>query len=148
MRPTNHPRSRGGFTLVELLVVVTIIAVLVALLSAGVMAALHRGEEVRARNEVTQLANAVQAFKTQFQVQYAPDRLVLPPGYDTSGATQLFLKSVWPRLNAATLGQGTNPFTINGRQTNVFDYWQVQGGQAVTLAGDQALVWVLGGWRE
>jgi prepilin-type N-terminal cleavage/methylation domain-containing protein len=149
MRRTIHPRTRGGFTLVELLVVMTIIGVLVALISSGVVAVIHRGNEVRARNEVTQLANAVQAFKTQFSIQFIPDRLTLPPGYDTTGATQVFLKSVWPRLDARTFGTtGTNQFTINGRQTHVFDYWQVQGNQAVTLQGDQVLVWMLGGWRE
>src|SRR5438046_3809843 len=97
MRRTNHPGSRGGFTLVELLVVVTIIAVLVGLISSGVIAALQRGSEVQARNEVTQLANGISAFKAQFQVQYVPDRLILPPGFDS--ATQQFLASAWPRID-------------------------------------------------
>lgn len=156
MRRTIHPGSRGGFTLVELLVVVTIIAVLIALISSGVMAALARGSEVSARNEVTQLANGVQAFKGQFQVQYIPDKLVLPPGFDTTGVTQQFLKSVWPRLDANTLRADANQFKINGRTTNVFDYWQVVDSPNLfaneaskpRLHGDQVLVWALGGWRD
>src|SRR5206468_6062565 len=80
MRRTTHPRpTRGGFTLVELLVVMTIIAILVALTSSAVLNAFQRGTDVQARNEVSQLASAVQAFKTQFQVAYVPDRLFFPP---------------------------------------------------------------------
>jgi prepilin-type N-terminal cleavage/methylation domain-containing protein len=142
MRRTIHPGSRGGFTLVELLVVVTIIAVLVALISSGVMAALQRGSEVQARNEVTQLANAIQAFKAQFQVQYVPDRLIFPPVATQNDDpatqklvqdTQVFLKSVWPRLNPTNMASGA--------------YWQVGKGREI-LHGDQVLVWALGGWRD
>jgi prepilin-type N-terminal cleavage/methylation domain-containing protein len=142
MRRTIHPGSRGGFTLVELLVVVTIIAVLIALISSGVMAALSKGTEVSVRNEVTQLANGVQAFKAQFQVQYIPDRLVLPPVPDPSddvstqkwvADSQVFLKSVWPRLNPANMVKA--------------QYWQA-GKSRQILHGDQVLVWALGGWRD
>jgi prepilin-type N-terminal cleavage/methylation domain-containing protein len=144
MRRTIHPDSRGGFTLVELIVVVTIIAVLVALISSGVMAALARGDEVRARNEVSQLANAIQSFKTQFQVQYIPDRIVLPPGFDAG--TKQWMTSVWPRMNPTVLTGTTG--------ASLFDYWQVYNDQGqpatqpVILQGDQVLVWVLGGWKE
>lgn len=158
MRRTIHPGSRGGFTLVELLVVVTIIAVLIALISSGVMAALARGSEVSARNEVTQLANGVQAFKGQFQVQYIPDKLVLPPGFDA--ATQQFLASAWPRLDQNMLRKtDTTPYPIPSRvndpnmpgalkSVNVFSYWQVSGAEPTVLHGDQVLVWALGGWRD
>src|SRR5439155_15373975 len=144
MRRTNHPGSRGGFTLVELLVVVTIIAVLVGLISSGVIAALQRGSEVQARNEVTQLANGVQAFKGQFQVQYIPDRMILPPVPDASddavtqklvADTRVFLTSVWPRLNL------NNPNILKAQ------YWQA-GKTRQILHGDQVLVWALGGWRD
>jgi prepilin-type N-terminal cleavage/methylation domain-containing protein len=161
MRRTIHPGSRGGFTLVELLVVVTIIAVLIALISSGVMAALSRGTETSVRNEVTQLANAVQAFKAQFQVQYIPDKLVLPPGYD-AGSKQ-WISSVWTRIYAGPLPTDVGPlsattstFTRNGSaytlpnnpNNNPFSYWQVSGSQPVVLHGDQVLVWALGGWRD
>ena len=153
MRRTNHPRStRGGFTLVELLVVITIISILLALISSAVLNAFNRGTDVQARNDVSQLAAAMQAFQTQLSAKYVPDRLILPPGYDTTGATAQFLKSVWPRLDARTLGTGTTQFTMGTgaaqRTVTVFDYWQVQGNQAQTLQGDQVLVWALGGWRS
>jgi prepilin-type N-terminal cleavage/methylation domain-containing protein len=142
MRRTIHPGSRGGFTLVELLVVVTIIAVLIALISSGVMAALSKGTEVNVRSEVSQLTAAVQAFKGQFQVQFIPDRMILPPvaaqGDDPAtqklvSDTQVFLKSVWTRLDPVKMASG--------------QYWQVGKGRHV-LHGDQVLVWALGGWRD
>jgi len=140
MRRTIHPGSRGGFTLVELLVVVTIIAVLIALISSGVMAALARGTEVTVRNEVTQLANGVQAFKAQFQVPYIPDRMILPPVPDPNddqatqklvADTRVFLTSVWPRLNQANMVKG--------------QYWLAGKTGRQVLHGDQVLVWALGG---
>jgi hypothetical protein len=115
-----------------------------------VVKAMGTGDTVRVRSEISQLAQGIQAFKTQFQVPYVPDRIILPPGYDTT--TQVYLKSVWPRLNQqALLGTGTGTFTIGtgaAQQTyTVFTYWGVNGtnNQPVVLHGDQALVFFLGG---
>ena len=55
------------------------------------------------------LAADIQAFKTQYAATFVPDRIVLPPGYDST--TAQYLTSVWPRLDPATLGQGTSPIT-------------------------------------
>jgi prepilin-type N-terminal cleavage/methylation domain-containing protein len=145
-RTPESSQSRGGFTLVELLVVITIIGILAALISAAVIKAVGKGDEVKLRNEVMQLTQAVTAFKQQYAVGYMPDRLILPPAADTSGATQQYLKSVWPRLSPATLGS-TN-FTLNGTPYTPFSYWQVPGSTAVTLQGDQCLVFWLGGPRD
>jgi hypothetical protein len=101
------------------------------------------GDTVKLRNEISQLAQAVQAFKTQYQVSYIPDRIVLPPFNDAP--TQQYLKSVWPRLSPATLGAAN--FTLNGANYTPYSYWGVPGkvSQPVTLYGDQALVFFLGG---
>ena len=68
--------ARGGFTLVELLVVITIIAILFALTSAAAVKLLGKGDEVKLRSEIWQLAQAVQAFKQQFAVAYMPDQII------------------------------------------------------------------------
>lgn len=145
-RTPDSSQSRGGFTLVELLVVITIIGILAALTTAAVIKAIGTGDDVKLRNEISQLSQAVQAFKQQYAVGYMPDRLILPPAADTTGATQQFLKSVWPRLSPATLGS-TN-FTLNGTPYTPYSYWQVPGNTAVTLQGDQCLVFWLGGPRD
>src|SRR5205085_737690 len=84
-------------------------AIVFSLTAAAVVKALGKGDEVRTRNELSQLASAVQAFKTQYQVEYMADQIVLPPGYDA--ATTQYFKRLWPRLSPSTLGQGTTPFT-------------------------------------
>jgi prepilin-type N-terminal cleavage/methylation domain-containing protein len=154
-RSSRHPSSRGGFTLVELLVVITIIAIMFALISAAAIKVLSKGDEVKLRNEISQLATAVQAFKQQFAVSYIPDQIILPP-YTQSGdsaqvqqlvsETQQFLKSAWTRLSPATLGSAN--FTLNGTAYTPFTYWGVPGNSRVILQGDQCLVFWLGGPRD
>jgi prepilin-type N-terminal cleavage/methylation domain-containing protein len=140
-------RRRAAFTLVELLIVILIMAILFALATGAVIKALGKADEVRARNDITQLANGVAAFKQHFNVSYIPDSIVLPPGYDSM--TAQYITSLFPRINSATLGTGTTAISINNQNypNGVFDYWGVTGtnGQPVTLFGDQAIVFFLGG---
>jgi prepilin-type N-terminal cleavage/methylation domain-containing protein len=137
-------RRRAAFTLVELLVVILIIAILFSLAAGAVIKALGKADEVRARSDITQLANAVQAFKTQFQVSYVPDTLILPPGLDTSGASVQYISSLFPRINAGALSNNTTAtFTTNSGKYTILTYWGVTG-QSV-LYGDQCLVFFLGG---
>ena len=65
-----YPGPRPGFTLVELLVVMTIIAILFALTAAAVTKAMAKANEVKTRNDISQLQSGVQAFKTDFNVAY------------------------------------------------------------------------------
>jgi len=152
-RQPTRPDRRGGFTLVELLVVITIIAILFSLTAAAVVKAREKADEVRTRNDISQLANAIQAFKTDFQAKYVPDRLVLPPvppgvsPLDPNGESRQFISTVWPRISAATLTGSGNPFTLNGvtYQRGVFDYWRVPSNQPIVLQGYQTIVFFLGG---
>lgn len=148
-RTPNRPGVRAGFTLVELLVVITILAILFALTAAAVVKVLGKGDEVKVRNEISQLQQAVTAYKTHFKVGYLPDRIVLPPGYDL--ATAQYITSVWPRISAGPMqGPATGtpspaPFTLNSQSYTVFSYWGISGSQPVVLHGDQCLVFFLGG---
>ena len=129
-RTSNRPSPRRAFTLVELLVVMTIIAILFALTAAAVTKAMAKADEVKTRNDISQLQSGVQAFKTDFNVAYIPDRLILPPSQDA--ASLQYITSLWPRLN---------PNLLTSKA-----YWAPKSsGQTVTLQGYQTLVFFLGG---
>jgi prepilin-type N-terminal cleavage/methylation domain-containing protein len=72
-------RRTGGFTLVELLVVIGIIAVLVALLMPAVQGAREAARRTDCINKIKQLGLAVLAYETQ--------NGVLPPGGTMSGTS-------------------------------------------------------------
>ena len=59
------PRSRA-FTLIELLVVIAIIAILVGLLFPAFKAVQNQARQTQAKNDLTQIVNAVNAFYTEY----------------------------------------------------------------------------------
>lgn len=62
----NDYSKRSGFTLVEMLVVISIIALLAGLLFPAVGSAIRTAKRTRARNEVQGLVAAFQAYYTEF----------------------------------------------------------------------------------
>jgi prepilin-type N-terminal cleavage/methylation domain-containing protein len=138
---------RVGFTLIELLVVIAIIGILVSLLMAAVMKTMSKMEEVRTRNDITQLSQAIDSFKTKYKVDYIPSRIVLGPRsvyYDGSGNLRpgiyadsfQYLNRVWPRLdwtgNSGPIVWSTAP-------------GYTPGANGITLEGQECLVFFLGG---
>src|SRR5262245_4802868 len=64
MRPLQtHNRA---FTLIELLVVIAIIAILVGLLFPAFKAVQNQARQTQAKNDLTQIVNAVNAFYTEY----------------------------------------------------------------------------------
>src|SRR5262245_64789328 len=64
MRPLQtHNRA---FTLIELLVVIAIIAILVGLLFPAFKAVQNQARQTQAKNDLTQIVNAVNAFYTDY----------------------------------------------------------------------------------
>jgi type II secretion system protein G len=59
-------RHQKGFTLLELLVVIAIVVVLAGLLFPAVQSVLERAKKVQAKNDLTQIATAVNAFYTEY----------------------------------------------------------------------------------
>jgi general secretion pathway protein G len=56
-------RSRGGFTLIEILVVVTVIAILAALVGPSVFRHLGRAKDAAARSQMEMLGAALDAYR-------------------------------------------------------------------------------------
>src|SRR5256712_11613708 len=61
--PPVHTRA---FTLIELLVVIAIIAILVGLLFPAFKAVQNQARQTQAKNDLTQIVNAVNAFYTDY----------------------------------------------------------------------------------
>jgi len=61
--PCRHPRA---FTLIELMVVIGIIGILVGLVVPSLFGVYERARKAQAKNELTQIVNAVNAFYTDY----------------------------------------------------------------------------------
>src|SRR6266566_8287922 len=65
-RTDNCAKGARAFTLIELTVVMLIIATLAALLMTGASGAFDRARRTQAKNDVTQLVTAINAFYTEY----------------------------------------------------------------------------------
>jgi prepilin-type N-terminal cleavage/methylation domain-containing protein len=121
-----------GFTLVELLVVITIIAILIALLLPAVQGAREAGRRLQCQNNLKQIALALHS--------YASRHGVLPPGailagYPRSGTSNY---DPWTEATSTATGKhGTSwmlqilPFI---EQQALFDHWDFTRSVAANQA--------------
>jgi prepilin-type N-terminal cleavage/methylation domain-containing protein len=138
-RPVNARRSRPGFTLVELLVVVVIIAVLASFLVPAVWNAITSAEEGKIKVEVALLASAVEAYKAEYGAY--------PPDFNNKTLALAHINRIFPRqtdyASAAALPSLSEPealvfwlrgfspdpqrpFTGAGDRTPMFDFDRLQ----------------------
>ena len=92
----NAARKRPGFTLVELLVVVGIIAILAALLTPVVMQSLAKARNAAIKAEIDMLHMAIMNYKNEYGS--------FPPCYDNFSGTLpavTHLKRIFPRCTTA-----------------------------------------------
>jgi prepilin-type N-terminal cleavage/methylation domain-containing protein len=110
--PLKHNRA---FTLIELLVVIAIIAILVGLLFPAFKAVQNQARQTQAKNDLTQIVNAVNAFYTEYgkyPVSGTIEVTIGPGGSPTTNET------LFTELRACTAAAGSCPAaaTINTRQ--------------------------------
>lgn len=77
---------RAGFTLIELMVVILIIAILAALLMSGILGAKSSAEDARTLVEIDQMAQAMEAYRSKYG-EYPPIGVVFSG--DSNGPTRL-----------------------------------------------------------
>ncbi len=96
----NNPTTRKAFTLVELLVVITIIGILVALVTVAASGAMKKARQTRIKIEIDQLSAAMEDFKLTHGA-YPPNTMTDAGG--VLNETQIFanfkrqLKKAFPR---------------------------------------------------
>jgi prepilin-type N-terminal cleavage/methylation domain-containing protein len=124
MSHTRHQARRAGFTLVELLVVITIIGVLVGLLTVGIMAAYNASKRFVLSNEVTQVSASIEQFKSKYGC-YPPDMTdVSDPTINNGGVTpanlsnfkafSAFINKAYPRADRVAIAAFCNTVRNNG----------------------------------
>jgi prepilin-type N-terminal cleavage/methylation domain-containing protein len=98
-----------AFTLIELLVVIAIIAILIGLLFPAFKAVQNQAKQTQAKNDLTQIVNAVNAFYTDYG-KYP----IATPGADvTFSASNNTLFDVLRNMTGTTPGNTLNPRAIH-----------------------------------
>ena len=167
-RPDQPRPSRTGFTLVEMLVVILIIATLLALLLPAVNGAYKRAREAQVAAELNNLATALASFKTTYN-DYPPSRVLLcEQGYtaflasatasamipsDGGSATDMtyaqlaqrsltIMRRFWPRADFLS-----NPgvSALPGKFNDFNGDGKVDAANLIVLNGSECLTFFLGG---
>ena len=112
-----NSRNASAFTLIELLVVIAIIAILIGLLFPAFIAAQNQAKRTQAKNDLTQIVTAVNAFYTEYGMYPLPSGTTTDYIYGPAGPnTNAFL---FDELRACTASDTTTCFaaaTLNTRQ--------------------------------
>lgn len=115
---------KSGFTLVELLVVITIIVTLMAIIVPVVGAARKKAVKLRATNTLSELVNSVNGYYNAYNV--LPANSSSPPSQDEEVQTTEPIMSVLAGINIDNL---------NRKETTFFNGEEAKGASRLTASG-------------
>ena len=148
LKHPSGPSARGGFTLIEILVVIVILAILVALLLPAINGARKRARIAQVKAEISTIEAAVAAFKADFGVE--------PPGsirlYSTGAGwntpttgvneqirvrSRAYIRQLWPQFDFANIGGASLSANVdlNGAECLVFFLGGVTDPTGKTMNG-------------
>ncbi|MCC7418713.1 MAG: prepilin-type N-terminal cleavage/methylation domain-containing protein [Planctomycetaceae bacterium] len=125
---TRSRRRTGGFTLLELLIAITIIGIMAGLLIPAIQSARQTARIAQCRADIADLAKALEAFKTKYG-EYPPSRITLYHNNTTWNDTsdqevqrsRRIIRRFWPKFNfAATTYPWSTTVELRGAECLVF----------------------------
>ena len=129
---------RGGFTLIEVLIVIVIIAILLSLLLPAISGARRRARVAQVKGEIGTLESAIASFRAEFGIEPCGSIRLYnsAAGWNTQASgrdeairvfSRAYIRQIWPQ------------FDFNGTAGGAF--WP----SSVDLNGAECLVFFLGG---
>ena len=135
MKNLSYPLSRSAFTLVELLVAITVIALLVGMLAFGIFPALNRSKEAAIQTEMVQIEQSIEHFKNKFG--FYPPSFESDATYGISSAAELL-----SYVNRMSPNHAESTPSGHGTETRL-QHWSEQVGRH--LDQESSLVFWLSG---
>lgn len=117
---------RGGFSLIELLIVIVIIGILLALVLPAISGVRLRARMAEVSSEISQLDAAIAKFRSVYNVDPPSSLLIPAAGGSWTPVDRSKVRTIWPQFD----------FSTNGGLAN---------GSAIHLNGAECLVFFLGG---
>lgn len=139
-----------GFTLIELMVVVVIIAVLLALLVPALGRARVAATEVKVISEIKALESALSAFRSKYGCD-PPSQFVLyltSAGWQNDSVNRAVARRIWPQIDF-TMGDSSGGTAGKGTAYPSFWYDNIKitvgGNPAIAMNSGESMLFFLGG---